>query len=130
MQDRFKELERRVATEEIDMRTWMREVTRIVMELPPEEWAYRFISRHFSIEEPNDEQYNLFMVWLTSGFREKEKERALRRYFMEKFSDEPDTATGTECRRYAAEGWQEIALTLGMDPARVPAAWRKQIETK
>ena len=115
MEDRFKELERRAAAQEIDTRGWMREIALIAMELPPGEWAYGFIRRHFGGEQPTDEQCGLFTEWLASGFREKEKERAMRRYFMERLPAEPDAATGAEYRRCAAESWPEIARKLGID---------------
>ncbi len=116
MEDKFRELDRLEAEEEMDTRAWMREVKRIMMELPPEELAYRFIRQHFSTENPTDEQYDLFKEWLTNGFREKEKERALQRYFIENFQAESDTGTRVEYQRYADEKWSEIALTLGINP--------------
>ncbi len=67
-----------------ELQAWLREFSRIYMQHPAEERAYRLIREFYKVERPGDEAYEAFIVWLMSGEEAEAKGAALERVFREK----------------------------------------------
>jgi hypothetical protein len=85
MTNEFEALDRLEEAEEVDLRAWLCELTKIHMKRTPEQRAYRFIKTFMGIESPSEEAYEAFIGWFTNGFETEAKDKAMEKFFAERY---------------------------------------------